>query len=166
MRDEDKLPVYFFIDEAHYTIARDPKVAAIIEQCRAQKVAMIFAHQRIAHIKDEDVRGALNNCAIKLVNTTGEAHDFAQRLQTTADFIKQQKRGQFACYVVDATDTAVSLTVPLVDMSQYKRMSRSESDLLMALSRQKFSQSPDERAPVPTRATIISTPPAETEEIG
>jgi hypothetical protein len=135
MREEDKLPVYFFIDEAHYTIARDPKVAAIIEQCRAQKIAMIFSHQRVVHIKDEDVLGALNNCAIKLANTTGEAHELAPRLQTTADFIKAQKRGQFAAYVVDATDTAVSLSVPLVDMSQYKRMSRSETDLLMALIR-------------------------------
>jgi hypothetical protein len=68
--------------------------------------------------------------------------------------------------VVDATDTAVSLSVPLVDMSQYKRMSRNEADSLIALTRQRFSQSPNERAPAPTRVTTISRPPAEPEEIG
>jgi hypothetical protein len=147
MKDEDKLPVYFVIDEAHYTIARDPKVAAIIEQCRAQKVGMIFSHQRIDHIKDQDVLGALNNCAIKLVNTTGEAHELAPRLQTTADFIKSQKRGQFACYVVDATDTAISLSVPKVDMGQYPRMSRAEIDALTYRMHVKYCQGTPQAPP-------------------
>ena len=63
--DDQKRPVYFFIDEAHYAIARDTKIATILQQCRSQNIAMIFAHQAVQQIKDEDVKTALTDCAIK-----------------------------------------------------------------------------------------------------
>lgn len=90
--DHLKRPVYFFIDEAHYAIARDTKITTIIHQCRSQKIAMIFSHQEVQQIKDEDVRSALSNCAIKFANSTGEAHELAPRLDTTPEFIKAQQR--------------------------------------------------------------------------
>jgi hypothetical protein len=140
--DSQKRPVYFFIDEAHFAIARDTNIAHILDQCRAQKIAMIFAHQRVDQIKDEDVKSALTNCAIKFANSTGDAPELAVRLggDTKPEFIRAQKRGQFACYVVDSTDTAVSVTIPLVDMNNYPKMTKDEYLHVQARSRSRFCQ--------------------------
>jgi DnaJ C terminal domain len=140
--DNQKRPVYFFIDEAHFAIARDTNIAHILDQCRAQKIAMIFAHQRVDQIKDNDVKSALTNCAIKFANSTGDAPELAVRLgvDTKPEFIRGQKRGQFACYVLDSTDTAVSVSVPLVDMDRYPKMTKNEYLDVQVRSRSQFCQ--------------------------
>jgi len=51
LRHGPKKPVYVYIDEAHIVIKSDPKIAAIIDECRSQKVALILAHQRAKQIK-------------------------------------------------------------------------------------------------------------------
>lgn len=114
--DSQKRPVFFVIDEAHCVISRDTTIAKIIQQCRSQKIAMIFSHQEVQQIKNEDVKSALTNCAIKFANSTGEAHELAPRLLTTPEMIKAQRRGTFACYVLDTTDSAVSVSVPPVSV--------------------------------------------------
>jgi len=126
-----KRPVYFFIDEAHYVIARDTKISTILNQCRAQNIAMLFAHQQVQQIKDDDVKAALNDCAIKFANSSGEAHELAPRLETTADFLKSQKRGQFALHVRDTTPTAVSVSVTPVDLNQYPKLSRDQIEAIL-----------------------------------
>jgi hypothetical protein len=140
--EHEKRPVYFFVDEAHFAIARDPNVATIIDQCRAQKIAMIFAHQRVDQIKDEDVKSALTNCALKFGNSSGDAPELAARFggDTKPEFIRAQKRGQFACHVLDTTDTAVSVAVPFVDMSRYPKMTQAEFREVQARSRAQFCQ--------------------------
>jgi len=126
-----KRPVYFFIDEAHYVIARDTKISTILNQCRAQNISMLFAHQQVQQIKDDDVKAALNDCAIKFANSSGEAHELAPRLETTPDFLKAQKRGQFALHVRDTTPTAVSVSVTPVDLNQYPKLSRDEIEAIL-----------------------------------
>src|SRR6185503_15452256 len=41
----EKRPVFFYIDECHNAIHRDPKITAILDDCRSQKIALILAHQ-------------------------------------------------------------------------------------------------------------------------
>ena len=107
-----KRPVYFVIDEASWVIANDTKVATIIRQCRAQNIAMIFAHQDLQSIKDEDVKVTLANCAIKLGAPTGETDKVAPRINADPDVLRGLKQGQFALSVL--TDPAVVVEVPLV----------------------------------------------------
>jgi hypothetical protein len=161
--EHQKRPVYFFIDEAHYAIARDPHVATILDQCRAQKIAMIFAHQRVDQIKDDDVKSALTNCAIKFANSSGDAFELAVRLggDTKPEFIRAQKRGQFACYVLDTTETAVSVSVPKIDIAHYPKMTEADFRSVQARSRARFCQnytdSPADEDDDP--ATRPSSPP-------
>jgi len=112
--DDKKHPVFFFMDEAHFFIQRDTTIKKIINQCRSQKVAMVFSHQDVKDIENEQTKSALNDCAIKFANSSGEAHELAPRLYTTPEFIKGQKEGSFAVFVTDKTDTAVSVSVPWV----------------------------------------------------
>ena len=112
--DNKKRPVFFFMDEAHFVIRRDKTIKKIINQCRSQKIAMVFSHQEVKDIEDAEVLSALNGCGIKFANSRGDAHELAPRLFTTPEFIKSQKQGSFAAFVTDNTDTAVSISVPLV----------------------------------------------------
>ncbi|MDC0358594.1 hypothetical protein OAO01_07240, partial [Oligoflexia bacterium] len=140
LAESEKRPVYVFIDEAHYVIARDPKIATILQQCRAQKIAIVFAHQELQQIKSDDVRSALTNCAIKFANSTGDAHELAARFDASPEFLKAQKRGSFACYVRDKTETGISLSVPLVDLVLYDTLTPDEVQELVAASRAAYGQ--------------------------
>jgi hypothetical protein len=102
------------MDEAHFVIRRDKTIKKIINQCRSQKIAMVFSHQEVKDIEDPEVLSALNGCGIKFANSRGDAHELAPRLFTTPEFIKSQKQGSFATFVTDKTDTAVSTPIPLV----------------------------------------------------
>lgn len=131
-----KTPVYIVLDEAHVVIKRDAKIATILQQCRAQKIAMIFAHQELQSIKDMDVEGALKNCAIKFMHPdTGEASKLAPFLNTDADFFKSLKQYHFACTVRHKASTPVALSVLEVKASNHPRMTQAEYDAVMVYSR-------------------------------
>ena len=70
MKQEDKLPVYVYIDEAADIIAKDRNIATIIQTCRSQNIAIMFAHQNVSQIDDEKVLAALNDCALCFSNTS------------------------------------------------------------------------------------------------
>lgn len=123
MPEHLKKPVYFFIDEAHYVIARDKRIATIIEQCRAQKIAMFFAHQTVSQIKDEDTKAALiKSCAIKFAST----HFSDLGMDTPKEFPKTFKRGQMGAIVRDTADTAIAVNIPPVDLSTHPKLTPSE----------------------------------------
>jgi hypothetical protein len=130
-----KMPVYFYIDECQTVIKRDEKIATIIQECRSQKIAMIFAHQELQQIKLEDVKGALGNCAIRFANSDEEAPQLAPRLRTTPEFLNQP-RGTFAAFVRDTTARAVAIKVPLPP--ELDKMSRAERTEMLQHLRAKY----------------------------
>jgi hypothetical protein len=108
-----KTKVLFVIDEAHWVIARDTKIPTIIQQTRSQKIAMIVAHQELQSIENPDVKASLFNAAIKFGNPTGEAAMLAEKFDTDAQVLKQQRLGTFAAWVLDKTNNgAVTVKVP------------------------------------------------------
>jgi len=96
--DHQKKPTYVFIDEAHLVIKKDQKIAAIIDELRSQKIALVLAHQRVGHIEDPNVRGALENCAIKMANVDAEAEYFSKLLHIPLERMNQLPRGHFAMH--------------------------------------------------------------------
>ena len=94
---DNKRPVYLYIDEAHLVI--DEKIAAIIDECRSQRIALILAHQRSKQIGNTNVLNALENCAIKMANVDAEADYFSGLLHIPEDRINQLPRGHFAMHV-------------------------------------------------------------------
>jgi type IV secretory pathway VirB4 component len=118
LRMEDKLPVYVYIDECQTVIARDEKVATILDTCRSQKIALILSHQRIAQIQSPNVLDALNNCAIRFANSDDDAEALAKRFRVDASQLRLP-RGSFACFVRDVTAQARTISVPEFDLSQF-----------------------------------------------
>jgi hypothetical protein len=117
LRPEQKVPVYFYIDECHTVVKRDTKVTTILDECRSQRIALILAHQRIAQINPE-VIDALNNCAIRMANSDDDAESLAKRFRVDAPSLRLPV-GEFACFVRDLTPQAITVNVPLFDMSQF-----------------------------------------------
>lgn len=115
-------PVYFFIDEAHIVIRKDPNVETIINQCRAAKIAMTFAHQGLYQIKNKDVLQALLDCSIRLARPDDEAPDFVSRLRADGvDFFHTLPPYAFGAYVKGVTTKAVAVTVPLKNLPKTYR---------------------------------------------
>ena len=119
---EQKKPVYVYIDEADLVIKEDPTVAAIIDRCRSQNIALICAMQRAAQITEPNVRSALENCAIKMANVGAEASYFSELLHIPKERM-DLKRGFFAMHVRDEGSSIVE--VPLAKLP-YRQMTQSE----------------------------------------
>jgi len=117
LRPEQKMPVYFYIDECQGVIYRDTKIKTILDECRSQKIALILAHQRVGQI-NPDVMDALNNCAIRLANSDGDAEALAKRFRVEAVQLRLPI-GSFACFVRDQTAQACTVSVPEFDMSSF-----------------------------------------------
>jgi hypothetical protein len=115
LRPDQKVPVYFYIDECHTVIKRDTKITTILDECRSQKIALILAHQRIGQI-EPNVMDALNNCAIRIANSDDDAEALAKRFRVDAPALRLPV-GNFACFVRDQTAQARTVSVPEFDMS-------------------------------------------------
>jgi hypothetical protein len=101
MPDHLKKPTYVYIDEAHLVIKKDQKIAAILDELRSQKVALILAHQKLrGQIEDINVQSSLENCAIKMANVeAGERDYFSKLLGIPSERMKDLPRGHFATYI-------------------------------------------------------------------
>jgi hypothetical protein len=110
LRPDQKISVYFYIDECHTVIKRDTKITTILDECRSQKIALILAHQRIAQI-EAPVLDALSNCAIRIANSDDDAEALAKRFRVDAPALRLPV-GSFACFVRDQTSQARTVSVP------------------------------------------------------
>lgn len=108
-----KRPVYFIIDEAQEVIKRDENIPKLLQQCRSQNVAMIFAHQQLNQIDNEKVQYALGDCAIKLAAPRREAPLIAPFFGVDASFFTMPEH-HFALQVFSKPPSVV--TVELLTM--------------------------------------------------
>jgi hypothetical protein len=120
-----------YIDECHAVIKRDERITTILDQCRAQKIALILAHQRIrGQIESDNVVSALTNCAIRFANSDEEANHLAPILRTTPELLQSLPKGRFAAFVRGLTPQAVTLTVPYTDPAELPQLTPAEQRAL------------------------------------
>ena len=139
---ENKKPVYVYLDEAHTVIANDDKVATIIQQCRSQKIAMIFAHQELQQIKSEDVRSALANCAVRIANPDKDAKALASDFRTDAEYLQSLERGEFALFIRDHTKKALTIRADNVPVSGWPKMTEEQFQAIREEMRERYSFTP------------------------
>jgi hypothetical protein len=151
-RPEQKLPVYCYIDECHNVIARDPKIATILDECRSQRIALILAHQRSAQLT-APVLDAVVNCGVRFANSDDEAKFLADKLRTTTDFLYNLPRGRFAAFVRDLTPHALALNVPYIDLSALPQMTAAEQRAIRERMRAEFSYTPQPKPAPPEPAS-------------
>ena len=158
LKENEKVPVFFYIDECQSVIKRDQNIATIIDECRSQKIALIMAHQRIAQIDSGNVLDALSNCAIRMANSDHDADYLAEQLRTTPEFLRQP-RGTFAAYVRDLTSTAISLQVPNVKLGDFDKITPQEYKAVQTRVRAQYCRTPEETKPPIPRPPVGNAPP-------
>jgi Type IV secretion-system coupling protein DNA-binding domain len=153
--NSEKQPCFFYIDECHNVIKNDTKIPTILDECRSQKIALILAHQRTAQLSDA-VLDAVANCAIRFANSDDEARYLSDKLRTTTDVLRKLKRGRFAAFVRDMTDTAVAVDVPYFDLSKLPKMEGEELAAFRAQMSDQFSFTPTQPPPAQTPPTPVT----------
>ena len=69
--ESQRKPVYLYIDECQHFVEDDKQVSDMLNDVRKSKLAMAFATQRLANIKDATVKDALLSCGIIVARPTG-----------------------------------------------------------------------------------------------
>lgn len=116
-------PAYVYIDEA--PIYFDKNLATMLEQARKANIGLILAHQSLDQAKGIN-HAIMGNTATKFVGgvSNSDAYQMAGNMNTTADFIKDQRPLHFALYM--RGDDVYSVEVPtgvIEDMPKRNNMS-------------------------------------------
>jgi type IV secretory pathway VirB4 component len=157
-RQEDKLPVYVYVDEAQLVI--DEKIAAIIDECRSQRIALVLSHQRKGQIKDSHVLSALENCAIKMANVDAEASYFSDLLHIPEERINRLPRGHFGMHVRGEGSSIVEVPRAELPFSQMTL----EEELQLTVRMQSLYGITAPPPPLAPEPVIDSPPPTKTGE--
>lgn len=158
-------PVCVYVDEAHVLL--DQTCAKIIDECRSARIALCLSIQRSSQIPDANVRGALENCAIKMVNVTlGEVDYFSKLLDVPAERMKDLPQGHFATNVRwsgPSIQKVENNPVPFRNMTpQQETALRAKMKVLYGLEKQK---PPLEAASRPATETTGGLDPIITPEV-
>lgn len=138
---EERLPCFVYLDEAHDYIAKDEKLPNILAQARKYRVAMILAHQDLSQIKNPAVFASLmSNTSIKLAArlSDADAGTLARNMGTTPAFLTTPPY-TFAAYVRGKTPTAVHVPIPNIDFRKMPQMTQAEADHVRAVMRERYS---------------------------
>lgn len=177
----EKPSVFFYLDECQDVIRHEPKFATIIHQCRSQRIAMICSHQELQQIPNQNVRSALENCAVKFANCDAEAPLLAPLLHVAPtkvlraagkkderlvngpidpDFLRQPI-GTFAAYVRDHQRNAFHVAIPYTDNLKHLPKTTPLERRQLSKRMDEYTYTPQEPAPAPalTLVPALSPPP-------
>ena len=159
---EQKLPVYFYIDECQSVIRYDEHVADILRECHLQRIAMVFAHQALSQMTSPKTLDALSGCAIRHANTKNDPSTLGQKIRTP-EHLRSLPTGTFAAFNPDITSGAVEISVPLV--GDIPKMSYTEWADARAEMRKKYAIEYELPKARPDVKPIIADEPTKTGEI-
>jgi len=137
----ERLPCYFYMDEAHEVIYRDEKITVMLDQARKFNVGCIIAHQRLGQLNEPVLNALLGSTAIKFVRrvTDQEANKLARDMHTGAAALLSLPQHHFALHITDETKRALPVLVPRADLPSRARLSQSEFRALIDDMRQRYA---------------------------
>ena len=122
-----KKACYVYLDECQTCIAKDAKIPILLDECRAQRVGLLLAHQRVDQIKNADVLSALANCAIRVANSDDDAKYLADKFRLTADEMRNHPQGTFVTFVRGYTPKGIPLHIEKLDLDSFPQVSDAEN---------------------------------------
>ena len=155
---ENRRQAFLIVDEAAPYF--DETFEKLLTRVRQFKLGVCIAFQHLDQASEKLRSAIASSTAVKYGGGTGyaDARWLGHEMRVDPEFIQAQKRdskrppqwSQFACYVRNYTDRAVSLTVPFYALESMPQMSDAEHTALLERNRARVS------APVATRSA--STP--------
>lgn len=138
----ERTPTYIYIDEAERIV--DGTLTRMLTQVRKYKGAIAFAHQHLDQLEPSIRSGVIANTSIKLAGgvSAKDAGALASDFRCSSDFLLEQKKRHadtnFACFVRNVTEHAVSLSIPLGHLESRGTLSAEGYEALVEQSRQKY----------------------------
>jgi hypothetical protein len=130
---EQRKQSFLIIDEASsYT---DDQIETLLTKVRQFKLGVFLTYQHLSHkeLNDNVLSAVYGSTAVKFVGGTNfqDRRRLAREMETEPEFIQAQRRdrsekpywAQFACYVRNYTERAVSLNLPFYKLESMQRMS-------------------------------------------
>lgn len=138
---EHRKPTFVYIDECQDIIKRDTKIPVILDQARKLNVGVVLAHQRLRQLEPYVLDALYGATAIKFATQVSDAaaHALARDMRCTPEFIQTQPPYHFAAFVRGITDTAVSLSIPEIDMLKMPRMTAADASAIRDDTRARYS---------------------------
>jgi len=147
-------PAFLYIDEAADYF--DDTVDSLLTQARKFRLGIVFAHQYLDQLPRGLRSSIMTNTSIKLAGgvSSADAHALAPNMGTTHEFVagvrKRRHETDFAAYVRNLTESAITLTVPFGTMEAAPRMRQSALARVIAGNRERYATSRDKTRPATT----------------
>jgi hypothetical protein len=137
--EDERMPTFVYIDEAHTWIANDPNVKDILESARQFKVGILLAHQALYQM-GANVASALQMTSIKMAAklTDQDLLPLSRQLNTTPEFIKARPTHSFALWM-QGMATAAAINVPVGRLHAAPKMTDVEFAKVRATMRRKYA---------------------------
>jgi hypothetical protein len=158
-------PCFVYIDEAADYF--DQNVAMILETARKQKISLCCAHQYVGQLTPKLQESFAANTSIKMVGGVSDkdARLFAHSFRCSPEFILDQPKGKFACFIRNLTPAAVAATVPLGFLEGMHQMNDVEASSVQHRIRELYTERADGQSPrvnvqLPDRPELKGDPSA------
>lgn len=154
--DKDRVPVHFYIDEAHEYI--DDRIEKMLDQARKASVGLTLAHHRLSQLKD--VKDAvLSNTIIKLAGRL--QHDdiskMAKEMEADEDQFRHLQKLEFLLSV--KPNPAVRVRIPSLVVENSPHMSEAQWTRVRADIRARYSPAkPEPEVSAPKEMTEEEEP--------
>lgn len=139
IRADERKPTFVYIDEAASYF--DSNIDDLLTEARKYKCGMVLAHQYLDQASSGLKASLAANTGIKLASglSAGDARSMAPEMRTTADFILDQPRLQFAAHIRNVTPHAVSIPIVPGALDRQPKLSDEAFEELMATNRRRVS---------------------------
>ena len=165
--EKDRRAAFLYIDEAADYF--DDTIDSLLTQARKFKLGVVFAHQYLDQLKRRSralESSIMTNTSIKLAGgvSSADAHALAPNMGASHDFIantrKRHRETDFAAYVRNLTQNAITLTVPFGTLEDAPKMPKGAFSQLIARNRARYAAAPDTARPTATSPGGSQSPPA------
>lgn len=144
----ERNPAFVYVDEAQDYF--DASIDRLLNQARKYRIALCLAHQNLDQL-DTGLRATvLASTSIKFAGglSSKDANTLDSEFRVDAAFLLAQKKRnehtEFACYVRNFTNQALSVRIPLGYVEALPTMSRDAYEELLSRSRAEYSAPPIE----------------------
>jgi hypothetical protein len=145
--ESDRSPAVLIVDEAAPYF--DDTFEKLLTRVRQFKLGVVIAFQHLEQASQKLRSAIASSTTVKYAGGVGYSDRawLAREMETAHEFIGAQKKdsrepphwSQFACYVRNFTDQAVSLTVPFFQLENLPKMTEAEHAALVQLNRARVS---------------------------
>lgn len=160
----ERNPSFVYIDEAQDYF--DENISHLLSQARKYRLGLIFAHQNLDQLGAGLRSSVLASTTIKFAGglSAKDAHTLDAEFRCDSEFLLSQKKErnhtEFACYVKNYTNKALSVSIPLGFVESLGMLTASEEGTLLEHNRERYSRPEVSASSIPERLLLPTPLPA------